>query len=685
MKGLAKKMSRVIDLSQGSDDNGESPNTNTASVPSPPLSRKRHRAKEGLSNGDHPRREHKKRRGGVVKSEQSAKCAQILKGVHATEKDVGSEDAHVADHGESHEGIAAAAAAASYPMNADPEQTSRNDGSAKKPSKKLSALRPPSNASRRQSRVSTAWKKRISELADYRKIHGHCNVPWRNSEDIKLANWVMTQRSQYKLHFKGKRSPMTRPRIQELESLGFEWGTRSHTAWEDSLSELANYRKIHGHCNVPKKCSENTKLAHWVMTQRRQYKLHLEGKASQITTLRIQELEGLGFEWNIYAAAWGDRLSELAHYHKIHGHCNVPKKDSENTKLAHWVGNQRRNYRLHVKGKTSPMTTFRIQALESLHFKWDRPKAITWKDRRCDSFSTTWKTRLSELDDYRKKHGHCNVPQRKSENTKLANWVSNQRKEYWLHAEGKKSHMTLPRIQELESFGFEWDSRGADWKDRLSELAHYCKKHGNCDVPQVYNGNTRLGRWVGTQRSNYRSYREGKTSPMTTLRIQALERLGFEWARLGATWEDRLRELADYRKSHGHCNAPKVYNESTSLGRWVSTQRSNYWSHMEGNRSYITPFRIQELESLGFEWKSSISRGKGKPKKPSLDDDATRVHERAVEATEHVQTTAQTQEDLSAREIRGNHVNVAFEPEEFDWNWNGGIHLGYIPGRTEEI
>ena len=35
--------------------------------------------------------------------------------------------------------------------------------------------------------------------------------------------------------------------------------------------------------------------------------------------------------------------------------------------------------------------------------------------------------------------------------------------------------------------------------------------------------------------------------------------------------------------------------------------------------------RIQELESLGFEWKPSISRGKGTPTQPSLDDDATHV------------------------------------------------------------
>jgi hypothetical protein len=37
------------------------------------------------------------------------------------------------------------------------------------------------------------------------------------------------------------------------------------------------------------------------------------------------------------------------------------------------------------------------------------------------------------------------------------------------------------------------------------------------------------------------------------------------------------------------------------------------------------------LESLCFEWKPSISRGKGTPKKPSLDDDAMRARERAVE------------------------------------------------------
>ena len=60
---------------------------------------------------------------------------------------------------------------------------------------------------------------------------------------------------------------MTLSRIQKLGSMGFEWGVYV-TGCEDRLNELANYRKIHGHCNVPQRYSGNTKLDNWVGTQR---------------------------------------------------------------------------------------------------------------------------------------------------------------------------------------------------------------------------------------------------------------------------------------------------------------------------------------------------------------------------------------------------------------------------------
>jgi hypothetical protein len=350
-----------------------------------------------------------------------------------TENDVGSEGTQVVGHDESHEDVAAA----SYPMNSDSEQTSRDDGSANKHSQNRSTLR------------GAAWEDRLSELADYCKVHGHCNVPQRYSENIKLGTWVKHQRNQYRLHLKGETSQITLPRIQALESLSFEWGSRgANCPWEDRLSELADYRKVHGHCNVPKGYSENIKLARWIAHQRSQYCLHLKGNKSQITLPRIEALESLGFEWDSRGTAWEDRLSELADFRKVHRHCNVPQKYSENVKLGKWVGYQRYQYSLHQKGKTSPLTLPRIQVLESLGFKWG-------------SRNANWDDRLSELADFRKVHGHCNVPRGDSQNTKLSWWVASQRRQYSLRLKEKPSLMTLFRIQALESLGFEWGGRGS--------------------------------------------------------------------------------------------------------------------------------------------------------------------------------------------------------------------------------
>jgi hypothetical protein len=310
--------------------------------------------------------------------------------------------------------------------------------------------------------------------------------------------------------------------------------------------------------------------------------------------------------------AWEDRLDELADYRVKHGHCNVPQSYRENTKLAQWVANQRKQHRLHLEGKTSPMTTLRSQELESLGFEWR-------------VYVTSWEDRLSELADYRKIHGHCNVPPRYQENFKLGHWVGTQRTQYRWHAEGNKSPITSARIQSLESLGFEWGSHSAAWEDRLSELADYRKEYGNCNVPKRYSDNLKLGKWVAEQRTQYRFHKEGKISSRMLSRIEELESLGFEW-RVGVTaWEDRLSELADYRKIHGHCNVSRNDSEHTKLGHWVTNQRYQYRLHKEGKTSPMTLSRINDLESLDFEW--VVCRGKGTAKTPSLGEGAIRARE----------------------------------------------------------
>jgi hypothetical protein len=271
-------MSQVIDLCEDSDDNSEYPDT--ASAPSLFLSRKRPRDKEEASNNAYPHNENgsgnKTGTGStelVLDLELAAEVEMFLKGVRATEIDVGGEDAQVTDRRESRDGIAAAA---SHPINADSEQRSRDDG---KHSQKVSNSKQPSSA--------LGWQRESLSAAA---------VAGGTQQEINEEDLIANNR----LHLEGKTSSMTSFRIQEMESLGFEWNNHG-TPWEARLSELADYRKIHGPCNVPRRYSEeDTKLGQWVVTQRASYKMRQEGKISQrMTPFRIQELKKLRFRMEV--------------------------------------------------------------------------------------------------------------------------------------------------------------------------------------------------------------------------------------------------------------------------------------------------------------------------------------------------------------------------------------------------
>jgi hypothetical protein len=548
-------MSQVIDLCEdSSDDNGESPNT--ASLPSLPLSRKRRRDKEESSNDAHP----------------------------------------------------------------------RNDGAGK-------------------SAHAGGWEKNFKALCEYHQSKGHSDFRCPDPEYVELSNWVFSQRGEYKRMVEGEDSIMSPERVKTLEGIGFVWKTKllsleerdvmkaerkaagkcaqnmnAVDEWTKKFKELCRYRQSKGHYIFRGQDPADDELSKWVASLRSEYRYSMKQYVI-LTPERVKALKSIGFVWKQSSRpSWEDHLSELADYRKINGHCSVPTNYSENTKLGNWVAAQRSNYRLYQEGKTSAMTLSRIQEMESLGFEWVFASA-------------TWESRLSELADYRTIHGHCNVPTRCSESTQLSIWVGYQRNQYKLHREGKTSPMTVSRIQKLESLCFKWACSGATWEDRLSELADYRKINGHCSVPAKYSGNSKLGNWVATQRRQFRLHQEGKTSAMTLSRIQELESMGFQW-QIWDSWEDRLSELADYRKIHGHCNIPRISSENAKLGLWVGTQRAQYRFHREGNSSAMTLYRIQELEGLGFDWEFCISSGKGIRKKSNLDGVVTSSQESDVESPE---------------------------------------------------
>jgi hypothetical protein len=142
---------------------------------------------------------------------------------------------------------------------------------------------------------SGQWHKNFEALCEFRTKHGHCNVPPRYQNNSSLWRWIKRQRYQYKLkHERFKDHSIADDRVAALEGIGFVWDSQG-TLWMDRLNELAEFRRVRGHCNVPSKYPANHQLSTWVKCQRRQYKLYRNGNNSNMTIDRIQALDNLGF------------------------------------------------------------------------------------------------------------------------------------------------------------------------------------------------------------------------------------------------------------------------------------------------------------------------------------------------------------------------------------------------------
>ncbi|KAL7561752.1 hypothetical protein ACA910_013292 [Epithemia clementina (nom. ined.)] len=144
------------------------------------------------------------------------------------------------------------------------------------------------------------WKQMFEELKKYKMDFGHCDVPAKSKftdpKYARLACWVSTQRTQHKLLREGKWTTLKPERVRQLQALGFKWHGQPHTVtltFDDRLTQLLEYKRRHGDCNVPQKCDDYSGLGNYVLQQRKHYRL---GKLSKD---RIERLEAIGFQWSL--------------------------------------------------------------------------------------------------------------------------------------------------------------------------------------------------------------------------------------------------------------------------------------------------------------------------------------------------------------------------------------------------
>jgi hypothetical protein len=101
----------------------------------------------------------------------------------------------------------------------------------------------------------------------------------------------------------------------------------------------------------------------------------------------------------------------------------------------------------------------------------------------------------------------------------------------------------------------------------------------------------------------YKAWKQGQASQLTRERREKLEEIGFAWqVRQRPEWEHRFAELLEYKNKHADCKVPQHYRDNKALGKWVAKQREQHKLLKKGQHSFLTPYRLEKLNTIGFVW-----------------------------------------------------------------------------------
>jgi hypothetical protein len=139
------------------------------------------------------------------------------------------------------------------------------------------------------------------------------------------------------------------------------------------------------------------------------------------------------------------------------------------------------------------------------------------------------------------------------------------------------------------------------WNTRLQELLDFQKEHGHAMVPHLYKKNPQLSQWVKRQRYQYRLKKMGKHSTLSDEREELLIHMGFVFESHKTSWNESFLQLQAFYLKYGHSRVTKT-NADESLNTWAKHQRRQYKRFVCGQSSHMTVERIQQLESLQFDW-----------------------------------------------------------------------------------
>lgn len=208
--------------------------------------------------------------------------------------------------------------------------------------------------------------------------------------------------------------------------------------------------------------------------------------------------------------------------------------------------------------------------------------------RSATEFNRIWLECFHLAEQYFYKYGDLLIPDDYVyQGVRLGEWIGMQRTNY-----KKRTNplFTQERIDHLNGIGMIWDVYSYRWEKSYQLAKTYYALYGHLRVSKDYGKYITLGRWISTQRKQYRA---GK---LCANYIQKLEQIGMVWdASIDSSslWESWFQKATAYYRRYGHLNPQRG-----KLRTWILTQRSA----KKERRGHLTSEQIQRLEEIGMIW-----------------------------------------------------------------------------------
>ena len=355
------------------------------------------------------------------------------------------------------------------------------------------------------------------------------------------------------------------------------------STWDERFGQLKAFQERTGHLHVDidwqltdhLNVDIDWQLKQWVRLQRR---LERRGKLSSD---RIRKLNEIGFDWNLTKGqrTWSIMLAKLRAFKRLHGHCDLKQQHAGQYVLQSWLDDQ------HRKFARNTLTSDRILELKELGIVFDPPES------REQVLAKAWERMFEQLLAFKKKHGDCDVPRGYYGFEDLDSWGVCQRN---LRAARK---LKRGFIQRLDEVGFVWNTEEHRWRKTFSSCCESLSSGGVSGLEAAIQQDAALNRWVRSQQSAH------KRRALSRQRQSLLNQVGFPWEfpkkpkeSSKPAWEDTFAKLAEFYKSHGHCDMRLVHPINEYLHKWGQEQRR---ARQEGA---IASEQICQLDQLGFIW-----------------------------------------------------------------------------------